>query len=186
MIPTLLIINGISSAGKSSLAHSFQTQSAHQWMRLSLDDFFDMFPTGANYTKVPYERFLEAFYKSVAIWAAEGFDLIVDTVFESERCLKLAQESLQSYRVYLIALHCPLEEAERREQRRGNRPVGLARKQFQHVHSYCDYDLELNSFDSPSGENVNKLNVYLSNEQQPSAFQASLNQTDPKSSLLRA
>ena len=174
MIPTLLIINGISSAGKSSLAHSFQTQSTHQWMRLSLDDFFDMFPTGSNYTDVPYDRFLDAFYKSVAIWAAEGFDLIVDTVFESQRCLEMAQDLLQPYRIYLVALHCPLEEAERREQRRGNRPIGLAQKQFQQVHSYCTYDLELNSYQSSLADNVQKLDNYLNNESTPGAFQDGL------------
>lgn len=170
MTPTLLIINGTSSAGKSTLARAFQAQSSRQWMRLALDDFFDMFPPGANYTNVPYERFLDNFYRTVAQWAGDGFDLIVDTVFEREACVQMMLEYLQAFRIYLIGLHCPLAEVERREQARGNRPAGLARQQFQQVHLYTSYDLELSSFQTLPEANVRQVQALL--QTVPRAFRA--------------
>ena len=144
MTASIIILNGTSSAGKSSLARTFQAQSEHQWVRLSIDDCFRAFPAGANLNTVPYERLRRVFYQNIALWASEGFDLIVDTVFEEPGCLCKALRLLQPYQVWLVGLHCPLDELERREAVRGNRPLGLARSQFQTVHSYCGYDLELN------------------------------------------
>lgn len=172
MTASIIIINGTSSAGKSSLARAFQAQTNHQWVRLSIDDCFRAFPAGANLHTVPYERLRRVFYQNMALWAAEDFDLIIDTVFEEPACLSKALNALQPYRVWLVALHCPLEELERRELVRGNRPLGLARSQFNKVHSYCDYDLELNSHTSPVEENARAIVQLLEGE--PRAFQAQL------------
>ncbi len=164
MTASIIILNGTSSAGKSSLARTFQAQSEHQWVRLSIDDCFRAFPAGANLNTVPYERLRRVFYQNIALWASEGFDLIVDTVFEEPGCLRKALRLLQPYQVWLVGLHCPLDELERREAVRGNRPLGLARSQFQIVHSYCAYDLELNSHSSEVEDNANAIEARL---QQP-------------------
>lgn len=170
MTASIIIINGTSSAGKSSLARTFQAQTNQQWVRLSIDDCFRAFPAGANLHTVPYERLRRIFYQNTALWAAENFDLIIDTVFEEPACLNKALQALYPYRVWLVALHCPLEELERRERIRGNRPLGLARSQFYKVHSYCSYDLELNSHTTPVEENARALARLL--QQEPRAFQA--------------
>lgn len=169
MSSTIVILNGASSAGKSSLAHAFQAQSSRQWVRLSVDDAFDAFPAGANLHTVPYDRLRRVFYQQIALWAAEGFDLIVDTVFEEPGCVRKVAQHLHPYTVYLVGLHCPLAELQRREAARGNRPVGLAQSQFDIVHSYCSYDLELNS----GNENLTAHNAQAVAEllqQPPHAF----------------
>ena len=157
MSATLVLLNGTSSAGKSSLARTFQAQSERQWVRLSVDDCFRAFPAGANLHTVPYERLRRVFYQNMALWASEGFDLIIDTVFEEPGCLHKALTQLAPYRVWLVALHCPLDELERRERVRGNRPSGLARSQFEKVHSYCAYDLELSSYEAQIEDNARAL-----------------------------
>ncbi len=168
MSSTIVLLNGVSSAGKSSLARAFQAQSPRQWVRLSIDDAFRAFPAGANLNNVPYDRLRRVFYQQIALWAAEGFDLIIDTVFEEPDCARKVTQQLSDYNVYLIALHCPLEELERREIQRGNRPLGLARTQYESVHTYCDYDLELDSYAVATEENAIAVENLL--KQTPEAF----------------
>lgn len=168
MTANILLINGTSSAGKSSLAWAFQASSDHQWVRLSIDDCFDAFPAGANLHTVPYDRLRDVFYQSLSLWATQGFDLIVDAVFEDPSCVDKVLHWLHPYNVYLIGLHCPLEVLEQREVQRANRPLGLARSQYPIVHSYCNYDLELNSFTATAEHNVAAIAQRL--QQPPQAF----------------
>jgi hypothetical protein len=46
---------------------------------------------------------------------------------------------------YLIGLHCPLEVLEQREKDRKDRTLGQAREQFDVIHKYVVYDLELDT-----------------------------------------
>lgn len=168
MTATILLINGTSSAGKSSLAWAFQASSEHQWVRLSIDDCFDAFPAGANLHTVPYDRLREVFYQSLKLWADQGFDLIVDAVFEEPGCVDKVLHWLHPYRVYLIGLHCPLEVLEQREVQRANRPLGLARSQYPIVHTYCGYDLEIDSYSAKVEDNVAAMMQRM--QQPPQAF----------------
>jgi chloramphenicol 3-O phosphotransferase len=161
MSSTIIIINGVSSAGKSSLARAFQAQGPEQWVRLSIDDAFRAFPAGANLNNVPYERLRRVFYQQIALWASEGFNLIVDTVFEEPDCVRKAVQQLHPYGAYLVALHCPLDELERREIQRGNRPLGLARSQYEYAHTYCAYDLELDSHSASVEDNAQAITALL-------------------------
>jgi chloramphenicol 3-O phosphotransferase len=51
--------------------------------------------------------------------------------------------------VFLVGVHCPLEELERRERARGDRGVGDARRDLETVHTFCAYDLEVDSTAPP-------------------------------------
>ncbi|MDQ0771760.1 hypothetical protein QF026_000226 [Streptomyces aurantiacus] len=44
--------------------------------------------------------------------------------------------------VVLVGVHCPLQELERREQERGDRPPGLAARRITQVHAHSLYDIE--------------------------------------------
>jgi chloramphenicol 3-O phosphotransferase len=76
--------------------------------------------------------------------AAEGNDMIVDDV--------LFADGMQEYRKLLsrfdlrcVGILAPLEVLERREAERGDRIIGLARWQFDHVHQGVNYDLKIDS-----------------------------------------
>lgn len=182
MSATLIVINGTSSAGKSNLARSFQRQCAapnamhpeHSWLDMSLDRFFAMFPPGTNNTMPHYERMLSAYYQTVTLWAHKGYNIVVDTVFETPACVDKILDSFSPFRVYMIGLFCPLEELERREKVRGNRRIGLAREQYERVHRYCLYDVELNSYSTEPAENARQLEQFLEANAQPRAFQEML------------
>ena len=46
---------------------------------------------------------------------------------------------------YLIGIHCPLEVVEQRERDRKDRTLGQARAQYDVIHKYTEYDLEVNT-----------------------------------------
>jgi chloramphenicol 3-O phosphotransferase len=89
-----------------------------------------------------------AFNRSLPNLAECGFPLIIDYVMESPVWLKECVEALSSHSVYFIGVKCPLEELERREQARGDRQIGFARWQYDRVHQYGAYDLEIDTFQS--------------------------------------
>lgn len=61
-----------------------------------------------------------------------------------ERCGHLFT-TLGRNRVFFVQLYCEIEELERREAAREDRPPGLARRQFDAVYSFNDYDLWIDS-----------------------------------------
>jgi chloramphenicol 3-O phosphotransferase len=52
---------------------------------------------------------------------------------------------LREYGVRLVGLFAPLEVLEQRERERGDRVLGLARWQYERVHSGVSYDLEIDT-----------------------------------------
>ena len=47
--------------------------------------------------------------------------------------------------VFFVGVHCPLEELERRENERKERKGGMARMQFDQVHTIAIYDVEVDT-----------------------------------------
>ncbi len=83
---------------------------------------------------------------AIAVTAAgAGFDVIVDTVFERRDCLESARRAFASTPHFYVAVTCQLDELEAREQARGNRPPGLARRQHAEVFHDAPYAFELDT-----------------------------------------
>lgn len=62
--------------------------------------------------------------------------MIVDIVFERRDCFESAERLLCDLDRCYVAVTCELAELDRREAARGNRPVGLARRQRLHDARY--------------------------------------------------
>lgn len=172
----IIIINGPSSAGKTTLALALQNQFDIPFLRFSFDVFLEN-------NVLPMERIrngtiswdsmrpsvFEGFHQCLPALAAAGNNLVVDHIIETKAWLVNLIELLSAYDVYFVGLHCSLPELERRERQRGNRPSGEARIDFETVHSFASYDLELNSEESLEG-NVATLIAAWNNRSKPSAF----------------
>lgn len=52
---------------------------------------------------------------------------------------------LAPYDVVYVGVHCPLDELQRREQARPDRYQGLAAFQYERVHRYSRYDVEVDT-----------------------------------------
>lgn len=89
---------------------------------------------------------------------------------ESRVWLEECLESLTEYEVYFVGVKCPLEELERRELARGDRQVGFAKWQFERVHQYGEYDLELDTLACTPEECALQLKALMLSGNTPNAF----------------
>lgn len=160
----VVILNGTSSAGKTSLARAIQRLAAGPVLRVSMDDFLEMMPPRfANDDEAfsfrlvadahPVEvaigtgsygaALMRGMRTSVAALADQGLDLVVDDVMLGDGDQAHYREVLSAHAVSFVAVRCALETAEQRERERGDRDIGMARWQFPRVHAGRIYDLEV-------------------------------------------
>lgn len=118
------------------------------YFHLSLDDFdliIERMEDRQNNRLIPVETEF-FFHKTIEMFSDKGVNLIVDHIlhdkFTQDHCL----EVLHRHPVLFVGVHCPVEELERREKARGDRPVGQGRKQLDFVHKREVYDIEVNTF----------------------------------------
>jgi chloramphenicol 3-O phosphotransferase len=160
---TIIFLNGCTSAGKSSLARALQQRLPGAWLRIGIDDGFAML--GSRYAGHPQGYWFEssgdgrvqlhlgaaglqalaAYRRAAAAIAAGGADLIIDEVLLAPSFLDDWRRVLPDVPTLMVGVHCNLAELERREKARGDRVIGQARGQFDHVHGYAAYDLEVDT-----------------------------------------
>jgi chloramphenicol 3-O phosphotransferase len=145
----IIFLNGTSSSGKSAIAHELLAI-------LDGDPYFHMAVDGFGAMRARKEvaperlddvlrRTRAGFHRAVAGMAAAGNDLVVDHVLSEPWRLADCLDVLADAEVFLVGVHCPLPELERRERARGDRPPGLASLQYARVHAHGVYDVECDS-----------------------------------------
>lgn len=158
----IIIINGPSSSGKTTLALALQKQFDIPFIRFSFDLFLDhkalpmeQIRTGTFSWDLMRPSVFKGIDQCLPALATAGNNIIFDHIIESKMWLHHLLSLLSGLDVFFVGLHCSLPELERRESQRGDRRKGEAHQDFQTVHSITSYDLELNS------ENVLEENVTL-------------------------
>jgi chloramphenicol 3-O phosphotransferase len=169
----VIVLNGTSSAGKSTLASALQARLAEAggcWIVLGLDDFLGKLPwawvaygdhvgehadEGIAFTMVEGEvecrvgrvgeRMLAAYRGAVAAVARAGINVIVDEVLLSEAGWTAWQHELAGFEVLWVAVTSDLEVLEQRERDRTDRMIGLARSQHGVVHRHAVYDVRVDT-----------------------------------------
>ena len=153
---TVILLNGTSSAGKTSIAKVLQRLMDVPYLHVPIDSFEDMMPErdifgepGSAEWQPLFNRMLSGFHHSVAALAAAGSNLVVDHLLVQgvvpQNWLAECLDLLAPFTVYFIGVHCPLEELRRRELARGDRGIGQAERQLGRVHRHGVYDLELDT-----------------------------------------
>jgi chloramphenicol 3-O phosphotransferase len=162
---TIILLNGVGSSGKSSIAKALQTITARPFLHVQMDAFMEMLPEplqdhpdGFSYETVLEDgkpvvvirtgpagrRALQGMRYAIAAMAGQGNNLIVDDVLcdgEMPEYMKL----LSAFDLHLVGVFAPLDILEERERRRGDRLIGLARWQYGRVHKDAAYDLEIDT-----------------------------------------
>lgn len=152
----MIILNGGSSSGKSSIARALQESLPDPWLALGVDDLIDASPTwltdggdglgfgadGSVTAGADFKALNKAWDAGIVTMAREGARIILDEVFlrggESQReWLKL----LAGLPVLWVGVRCPAEVAEAREASRGDRIAGMAAMQADTVHVGMAYDV---------------------------------------------
>ena len=143
----LILLNGPSSAGKSTIAGELQrklrrlgvdviTVSIDDYMRLSTDeeiwedDVFEIMPDMCQ---------------DIQARLRQGKWVIVDHVITSARVYAALRDAATGFRVAAILVTCRLETLKKREQERRNRFVGSAEASWNYLYPREGYDLRIDS-----------------------------------------
>jgi chloramphenicol 3-O phosphotransferase len=172
----VILINGPSSSGKTTLALALQKQSDIPFLRFSFDLFLDhkvlpldqMRNGSFSWDSMRLSVF-RGLHRCLPALATAGNNLIFDHIIESKEWLEDLLKAVSKLDIFFVGLHCSLPELERREIQRGNRRIGEARADFQNVHSITSYDLELNS-ENPAEDNAKLLMEAWKKHERPSVL----------------
>ena len=173
----IILLNGASSAGKSTLALSLQQQLPEPFLHLSFDHLRESnaLPMARiRNGELDWARMrpavFDGFHRCLPAFAKAGNNLIVDHITEQEQWLADLVELLAPFDVFFVGVHCPLPELERREQYRGDRRTGDARRDFHAVHRFTEYDLAIDGT-NPTEGNVVKLITAWRARSRPTVFE---------------
>jgi len=172
----IIIINGPSSSGKTTLALALQKRLDIPFIRFSFDLFVDhqSFPmeqirNGTFSWEAMRPAVFRGLHQSLPALATAGNNIIFDHIIETKPWLHELISLIAELDVFFVGLHCSLPELERREVQRGDRRKGEAEMDLKTVHGITSYDLELNS-ENPLEENVSLLIEAWRERKRPSAL----------------
>jgi chloramphenicol 3-O phosphotransferase len=162
----VVVLNGTSSAGKTTLGRALQGRLADPWLLLGIDFFITAMPLrlygtteghdirdDGSIVTGPTWRYLYSHWREAMATLAVGTDVIIDDVFldggaDQERWSR----ALEGLDVTYVAVHCDPDVADVREQERGDRHPGQARWQLGRVHRGVIYDIEVDTTSSSPDE----------------------------------
>lgn len=166
--PQVLVLNGGSSSGKSTLARQLQTVLPGPWLRLGVDtlvaacppqlfaaDGLDLQPDGGVTVGAEFTKIEQYWMAGVARMAYTGGQILIEDNFVSgPRSQARWRSALSDLPVGWIGVRCSAPVATQREQARGDRTAGMAARQADQVHLGIDYDLEVHTDRSSVTENA--------------------------------
>lgn len=161
----IVLLNGVGSAGKSSIARALQGITRDPFLHIEMDAFLEMLPANSfdtpqgltfrastveGRTVVDIETgelaalALHGMRRAIGAMADAGLNLIVDDVAGAADIGEY-RTLLRDHRLWVVGVMASLPTLEAREQERGDRAIGLARGQFPAVHQGIDYDVVIDT-----------------------------------------
>lgn len=144
----MILLNGTSSSGKSTIAAELLGILDGAWFHLGIDQFHRVRARrdwdDAAFLPV-FQRTVLGFHRAVAGMAAAGNDVVVDHVLGEQWRLADCLTVFEGLPTYFVGVRCSLPELQRRERERGNRTIGRAELQFPLVHQHEVYDVEVDT-----------------------------------------
>lgn len=155
---SIILLNGASSAGKTTLCKKIRDIIPAPFIHFSLD--FIMFDADA----LPKNRsepdlgitwkqmrpnVFEGFYRCLPALLSAGNNLLVDIIIETENQKQRLLDLLKGYDAFFVGVQCGLDVLQEREKLRGDRRLGDAELDFKTVHTFLNYDFEVDSEEAP-------------------------------------
>jgi len=160
MTAKIVLLNGVGSAGKSTLARAILAQAHDVFLHVPMDYWLEMMPgrtLGAS-EGLTFEtaeqagkpvitvvsgpaqaRALRGMRHAVAAMAAQDCNMVEDDVLFGDEAWDEYHALLRPYAFHTVGVFAPLDILEAREKARGDRAIGLARGQFDVVHRGRSY-----------------------------------------------
>jgi chloramphenicol 3-O phosphotransferase len=176
MSPLVIILNGASSAGKTSTADALACLIKPSLSYISLDDVLIKTNTGNKIAvwlqhltgtrKNTVFRLLNEEIRQAAM--SEG-TTIVDVCYMLPGSMIELARMINTNNVYLIGIKPPLSVSEQWERQRGDRRIGQARKHYYSAHQHNIYDLVIDTSGTTPLNAANEILSYIQSNS-PTAF----------------
>lgn len=152
----VIVLNGASSSGTSSIARALQARLPEPWLTFGIDDLVAAMPaamtdavagisvdaSGSVLISEDFARLNAAWEHGVAATARAGAPMIVDDVLLSGGAgQERWRAALGDLPALWVGVHCDPAELDRRERARGDRAAGMAAGQVVTVHAGVAYDI---------------------------------------------
>lgn len=196
----VIIINGASCAGKTTLARALQDLANEPYIIVSLDQFRDSLPSryrglnsprgttgadGLNIVPIPSngkvltdvqfgsygESVLHGMRRAIRALAEEDLNVIVDDLLLLSSFRDDYLQTLNGLSVVFVGVHCSIEEMNRRERVREGRFPGTAESTLAKVHSHMIYDVEVDTTHASPTELAQEVLNYTSQPNSPNALE---------------
>ena len=159
----IILLNGVSSAGKTSLSRKIQELAAEPVFHLSIDVFEYM--VSKKHLEADFWLHLNqaasAMHHTIALFSDMGLNVVVDTVLidipEAANWLHECVATFDGYPTLFVGVHCTPDELDRREKARTDRKPGQARWQLDKVHRHGLYDVEVDTHRLSLEESAKKV-----------------------------
>ncbi len=190
---TIIILNGTSSSGKTSIVRAFQNLSQEPYLDMGIDKFIWMLPK--RYLDIPLwqqvywykyaedgktieeihsgplgDTLFSGMHHAILEMAKSGLNIIADHVLLENKWVMECTELFHDLNAYLIGVCCPLEVLEERERSRKDRTLGQAKAQFIATHEHCIYDLEVDTSILSAEECAKQIFELINGSEKPKAF----------------
>jgi chloramphenicol 3-O phosphotransferase len=190
--PDIILVNGASSSGKSTLCRALQEKILHPYLCIGFDDFVflsapryyrgadtsrqdhsdDFTAEGVQMVKTSapgepvsvtarfgpvFRGIIDSMAPAVRALADGGNSVIFDHVLHDSEMYESCRRAFAGLDVFTVGVACPMEILEARERSRGDRVIGRARGLADVVHSFCDYDVLVDTGAADVDSCVNKV-----------------------------
>lgn len=183
---TIVLLNGTSSSGKTSISIELINQKEILFHHLSIDDFFmnfnefidkkfpDFKPTrevdNQVVAQIIFDPINSMYYSTIKLFSEMGLNVIADTVIDNDKRFNECLDVFFDQPTLFIGVMYSREELMRRERIRGDRQIGLANSQFDKVYCFNEYDLEVNTEELSPIECAEKILSYIKSDKDYSVF----------------
>jgi chloramphenicol 3-O phosphotransferase len=185
---TVIILNGTSAVGKSSIMRAFQAKHTEPWLGIGIDNFFIgvLPPKFYLENKVEHhavmqgiatedaqgklftlhigeqgQKIIKGMHRAIAAYAKVGNNVIVDYIMYDSAWRDDLKSSLSGIPVIFVGVTASLSTLEQREKMRGTSPEGHARSIYESVHQGWHYDLEINTDEMTPDQIVDRIDMYI-------------------------
>ncbi len=156
----IILLNGSSSSGKSTLAKVLQMVIAdkrdERYEIVSIDDFLKMTMEDVIYEDDVFE-ISDVLCEKVLQVLEESPGVIIDHVITSERIFNQLTEKLRHHHLRLVHVTCPLEVLQEREKERKDRCLGSAEASYTYLFPKEGYDLTVDTHSMTALECANQI-----------------------------
>ena len=158
MLGKVIILNGASSSGKTSILIKLQSLLDEPYINAGIDKFIWMLPK--RYLDRPLwddvlglatkagetgGKLFSSMHKVIQLLSQQGLNVIADHVMVESLWVEECTRLFAPLPAYFIGIHCPLEVLIQRELERKDRTLGQAAAQYPLLHRHATYDKELDT-----------------------------------------